>query len=83
MIVPDILANGGALCLSYFEYIQDLQSYFWSLERIYREMKIILLEAFENVWNLSEKKGISLRNAAYMIAISRVAKTHELRGLFP
>jgi glutamate dehydrogenase (NAD(P)+) len=83
MIVPDILANGGALCLSYFEYIQDLQSYFWSLERIYREMKNILLEAFENVWDLSKKKEISLRNAAYMIAISRVAKTHELRGLFP
>ena len=69
--------------MSYFEYIQDIHAYFWTLERVYREMKRIMLEAFEEVWNLSQEKKISLRNAAYMIAISRVAKTHELRGLFP
>jgi glutamate dehydrogenase (NAD(P)+) len=83
IVVPDILANSGSACVSYFEYIQDIHAYFWSLERVYREMKRIMLEAFEEVWNLSKKKKISLRNAAYMIAISVVAKTHELRGLFP
>lgn len=83
IVVPDILANGGAVCVSYFEYVQDIRAYFWKLERVYREMKSILLEAFENVWKISKEKGTSLRNAAYMIAISRVAKTHELRGLFP
>ena len=83
LVVPDILANGGALCVSYFEYIQGLHSYFWKKERVISEMKTILLEAFEKVWKISEEKNISLRNAAYMIAIERVAKTHELRGLFP
>jgi len=83
LVVPDILANGGALCVSYFEYIQGIHSYFWKIERVNREMKNILLEAFERVWSLSKEKNISLRNAAYMIAIDRVAKTHELRGLFP
>lgn len=83
IVVPDILANSGAACVSYFEYIQDIHAYFWTLERVYREMKRIMLEAFEEVWNLSNEKKVSLRNAAYMLAISIVAKTHELRGLFP
>jgi glutamate dehydrogenase/leucine dehydrogenase len=83
IVVPDILANSGAACVSYFEYIQDIQAYFWNLERVYREMKNIMIDAFEKVWTLSQQKNISLRNAAYMIAISRVGKTHELRGLFP
>ncbi len=83
IVVPDILANSGSACVSYFEYIQDIHAYFWTLERVYREMKRIMLEALEKVWNLSNEKKVSLRNAAYMIAISSVAKTHELRGLFP
>jgi glutamate dehydrogenase (NAD(P)+) len=83
LVVPDILANGGALCVSYFEYIQGLHSYFWKKERVISEMKNILLDAFEKVWAISEEKKVTLRNAAYMIAIERVAKTHELRGLFP
>jgi glutamate dehydrogenase (NAD(P)+) len=83
IVIPDILANSGSACVSYFEYIQDIHAYFWTLERVYREMKRIMLEAFEKVWNLSNEKKISLRNAAYMLAISSVAKTHELRGLFP
>jgi glutamate dehydrogenase (NAD(P)+) len=83
LIVPDILANGGALCVSYFEYIQDVHSYFWKIDRVNREMKNILIETFEKVWKLSKERNVSLRNAAYMIAIERVAKTHELRGLFP
>ena len=83
LVVPDILANGGALCVSYFEYIQGLHSYFWKKERVISEMKTILLEAFEKIWKISEEKNVSLRNAAYMVAIERVAKTHELRGLFP
>ncbi len=83
LVVPDILANGGALCVSYFEYIQSVSSYFWKIDRVNREMKNILLEAFEMVWKLSKERKVSLRNAAYMIAIDRVARTHELRGLFP
>jgi len=83
MVVPDILANGGAVLVSYFEYLQGIQAYYWDLDRVYKEMKSKLLEAFEAVWKLSQERDVSLRNAAYMIAIARVARTHELRGLFP
>jgi glutamate dehydrogenase (NAD(P)+) len=83
IIIPDILANAGGLCVSYFEYIQDIQSYFWNLERVNNEMKRILLRAFESIINLSKEKSISFRTAAYAIGAERLAKAHELRGLFP
>ena len=83
MVIPDILANSGGLCVSYFEYIQDLHSYFWNLERVNSEMKRILLRAFEFILNLSSEKEITYRTAAYAIGAERLAKAHELRGLFP
>jgi len=83
LVVPDILANSGGVCVSYFEYIQDKDSYFWKLDRIYRELKRIILEAFEEVYNLSKERNVSLRTAAYIIAVSRIAKAIELRGIFP
>ena len=83
IIIPDILANSGGVCVSYFEYIQDMHAYFWDLERIYRELKKIILNAFENVYKISKERGVSLRVAAYIIAVSRVAKAVELRGIFP
>jgi glutamate dehydrogenase (NAD(P)+) len=83
IVVPDILANAGGVCVSYFEYIQDIHSYFWNLERINQELKNILVNTFEDVYNLSKEKNVSLRIASYMIAISRLAKAIELRGIFP
>jgi len=83
IVVPDILANAGGVCVSYFEYIQDIHSYFWKLNRINQELKNILGEAFEDVYNLSKERNVTLRTAAYMIAISKLAKAIELRGIFP
>lgn len=83
IIVPDILANSGGVCVSYFEYIQDIQSYFWGLDRVNREMKNIIIKTFEDVYNLSKKMNTSLRIAAFAIGAKRLAKAHELRGLFP
>ena len=83
IVVPDILANAGGVCVSYFEYVQDLQSYFWKLDRINQELRNIMIEAFEKVYNLSKEKKVTLRIAAYMIAISRLSKAIELRGIFP
>ncbi|MFW9823193.1 MAG: Glu/Leu/Phe/Val dehydrogenase [Candidatus Thorarchaeota archaeon] len=83
IVVPDILANAGGVCVSYFEYIQDIHSYFWNLERINHELKNILDKTFEDVYCLAEQKKVTLRIAAYMIAISRLAKAIELRGIFP
>jgi len=82
-VIPDILANAGGVCVSYFEYIQDIHSYFWKLERINKELKRILVEAFEEVYKVSKERNISLRTAAYVIAVSRIAKAIELRGFFP
>ncbi len=82
-VIPDILANAGGVCVSYFEYIQDIHSYFWKLERINKELKRILVEAFEEVHKVSKERNISLRTAAYVLAVSRIAKAIELRGFFP
>jgi len=82
-VVPDILANSGGVCVSYFEYIQDIHSYFWKLERINEELKRIIIEAFEETYKISMERKISLRTAAYIIAVSRISKAIELRGIFP
>jgi glutamate dehydrogenase (NAD(P)+) len=83
IVVPDILANAGGVCVSYFEYIQDIHSYFWKIDRINQELKNILVNAFEEVYNLSLEKNLTLRIAAYIISISRLEKAIELRGIFP
>jgi len=82
-VVPDILANSGGVCVSYFEYIQDINSYFWKLDRINEELKRIIIEAFEETYKISKERNISLRTAAYIIAVSRIAKAIDLRGIFP
>ncbi|MBY8984713.1 MAG: Glu/Leu/Phe/Val dehydrogenase [Candidatus Lokiarchaeota archaeon] len=83
IVVPDILANSGGVCVSYFEYIQDIQSYFWGIDRVNREMKNILIKTFEDVYKFSKERDVSLRAAAFAISGRRLAKAHELRGLFP
>ncbi|MFX0145835.1 MAG: Glu/Leu/Phe/Val dehydrogenase [Candidatus Hodarchaeota archaeon] len=82
-VIPDILANAGGVCVSYFEYVQDIRAYFWELDRINKELKKIMLKAFEEVYMLSKERSINLRTAAYIIAVSRIAKAIELRGFFP
>jgi glutamate dehydrogenase (NAD(P)+) len=82
-VLPDILANGGGVCVSYFEYVQDIRAYFWSLDRINKELKRIMLEAFEDVYRIAKERNIPLRTAAYIIAVSRISKAIELRGFFP
>ncbi|MFX1558818.1 MAG: Glu/Leu/Phe/Val dehydrogenase [Promethearchaeota archaeon] len=83
IVVPDILANSGGVLVSYFEYIQDINAYFWDIERINKELKNVLLKAFEDVYNLSQEKNISLRLAAYILAVSGVAEAIKLRGHYP
>jgi len=83
IVVPDILANSGGVLVSYFEYIQDINAYFWDLERINKELKGVLLKTFEEVYNLSQERKVTLRMAAYILAVSGVAEAIKLRGHYP
>jgi glutamate dehydrogenase (NAD(P)+) len=82
-VIPDILANGGGAIVSYFEYVQDINAYYWDLNRVNKELKNIILGTFENVLKVAKEKKVSLRNAAYRLAVTRVATAVRLRGIFP
>ena len=81
IVLPDILANAGGVTVSYFEWVQNRQHYRWSLDRVRQELDRTMSDAFENVWQMSQEHGVSLRTAAYMIGISRVRRASELAGL--
>lgn len=83
IVVPDVLANAGGVNVSYFEWVQDLQSFFWEEEEINSKLKKMMVKAFDRVWTYSKEQNISLRMAAYAYAVSKVARALELRGIFP
>jgi glutamate dehydrogenase (NAD(P)+) len=83
VVVPDILANSGGVIVSYFEWVQDLQAFFWSEADVNLNLEKIMETAFEKVWEISIKQRVSLRIAAYILAIQRVAHALEQRGIFP
>jgi glutamate dehydrogenase (NAD(P)+) len=81
ILLPDILANAGGVTVSYFEWAQNRQFYNWGLNRVRQELEKTLTTAFESVWELSKERNVSLRTAAFMLGIDRVARAATLGGI--
>jgi glutamate dehydrogenase (NAD(P)+) len=83
VVVPDILANAGGVTASYFEWVQSRQGMAWEEDDVARRLRRYMEEAFVAVWAKGESLGVSLRRAAFSLAIERVAEAIQARGLFP
>ncbi|HEX8955880.1 MAG TPA: Glu/Leu/Phe/Val dehydrogenase [Burkholderiaceae bacterium] len=83
LVVPDVIANAGGVTVSYFEWVQDFSSFFWTEEEINQRLTRIMREAFTAVWQIAQDKKVSLRTAAFIVACTRVLQAREVRGLYP
>lgn len=83
LIVPDVLANAGGVTVSYFEWVQDFSSFFWSEDEINARLTHIMQDAFKSVWAVSQEKKVTLRTATFILACTRVLQAREVRGLYP
>ncbi|AVF39542.1 Glu/Leu/Phe/Val dehydrogenase [Pandoraea apista] len=83
LVVPDVVANAGGVTVSYFEWVQDFSSFFWTEEEINHRLERIMREAFDGVWNVAQEHKVSLRTAAFIVACTRILQAREMRGLYP
>jgi len=82
-LIPDILANAGGVTVSYFEWVQSLQAFFWSEQEVNIRLKDIMVRSFHEVYEIHRKERVDMRLAAYILAVGRVAEAFRTRGLYP
>jgi len=82
-IAPDVVANGGGVIVSYFEWVQDIMSFFWDEQDVDAKLKGVILKAFDNVYKFQQEKKVDMRSAAMAVSIQRLEKAMLLRGLYP
>ena len=83
LVLPDVIANAGGVTVSYFEWVQDFSSFFWSEDEINARLVRIMQEAFAAVWQVAQENKVSLRTATFIIACRRILHAREMRGLYP
>ena len=83
LVLPDVIANAGGVTVSYFEWVQDFSSFFWSEDEINARLVRIMKEAFAGVWQVAQDNRVSLRTATFIVACKRILHARELRGLYP
>jgi glutamate dehydrogenase (NAD(P)+) len=83
LVVPDVIANAGGVTVSYFEWVQDFSSFFWTEDEINARLARVLTDAFDAIWRIADERRIGLRIAAFVLACTRILQARELRGLYP
>jgi glutamate dehydrogenase (NAD(P)+) len=81
-VVPDILANAGGVIVSYFEWVQDLQFYFWDIEQVRAQLHKKMSQSFEQAWQFAQDRALDMRSAVYLLAVERVANAIQKRGFY-
>mgnify|MGYP006175773723 CR=1 FL=1 len=83
LVLPDVIANAGGVTVSYFEWVQDFSSFFWSEDEINARLVKIMKDAFAGVWQVAEDNKVTLRTATFIVACQRILHARDLRGLYP
>jgi glutamate dehydrogenase (NAD(P)+) len=83
IVVPDVLANAGGVTVSYFEWVQDFSSFFWTEDEINKRLEKIMVDAFSGIWDVARDKNVTMRTATYIVSCTRVLEARALRGLYP